>query len=79
MQSPKTPGDVYSLDARTLRVERWTFSETGGLNAEVEHWPILHLVLAGRETMAGRRVFRLQASGFSSKYRKSENHSQGYL
>lgn len=34
LQSPKTPGDVYSLDARTLRVDRWTFSETGGLNAD---------------------------------------------
>lgn len=34
LQSPKTPGDVYSLDAKTLRVDRWTFSETGGLNAD---------------------------------------------
>ena len=33
-QSPKTPGDVYSLDAKTGRVERWTVSETGGLNPD---------------------------------------------
>ncbi len=33
-QSPKTPGDVYSLDVKTGRVERWTVSETGGLNPD---------------------------------------------
>lgn len=33
-QSPKTPGDVYSLDVKTGKVDRWTFSETGGLNPE---------------------------------------------
>jgi dipeptidyl aminopeptidase/acylaminoacyl peptidase len=31
-QSPKTPGDVYSLNVKTGVVERWTTSETGGLN-----------------------------------------------
>ena len=34
LQSPKTPGDVYSLDVRTGKVDRWTISETGGLNPE---------------------------------------------
>lgn len=33
-QSPKTPGDVYSLDVKTGSVHRWTVSETGGLNPE---------------------------------------------
>jgi dipeptidyl aminopeptidase/acylaminoacyl peptidase len=33
-QSPKTPGDVFSLDVKTGTVERWTVSETGGLNPE---------------------------------------------
>jgi len=33
LQSPKTPGDVYSLNVKTGAVERWTISETGGLNA----------------------------------------------
>ncbi len=27
------PDDVYSIDMATAKVERWTFSETGGLNA----------------------------------------------
>ncbi len=31
--SARTPSDVYSLDVATGKVERWTESETGGLNA----------------------------------------------
>lgn len=34
LSSAKSPNDVYSLDAKTGRVERWTQSETGGLNPE---------------------------------------------
>jgi dipeptidyl aminopeptidase/acylaminoacyl peptidase len=33
VSSAHSPSDVYSIDARSGRVERWTFSETGGLNA----------------------------------------------
>jgi dipeptidyl aminopeptidase/acylaminoacyl peptidase len=32
MSSARSPSDVYSLDTRTGKVERWTESETGGLN-----------------------------------------------
>ncbi len=32
LSSARSPGDAYSLDARTGRLERWTESETGGLN-----------------------------------------------
>ncbi|HEY6272165.1 MAG TPA: S9 family peptidase [Terriglobales bacterium] len=32
INSAKSPSDVYSLDIVTGKVERWTFSETGGLN-----------------------------------------------
>jgi dipeptidyl aminopeptidase/acylaminoacyl peptidase len=32
--SAKSPSDVYSLDVKTGKVERWTESETGGLNPE---------------------------------------------
>ncbi len=32
INSAKSPSDVYSLDAATGKVERWTSSETGGLN-----------------------------------------------
>ena len=30
--SPRTPADCYSLDVKTGKVDRWTSSETGGLN-----------------------------------------------
>ncbi|HVF57287.1 MAG TPA: prolyl oligopeptidase family serine peptidase [Pyrinomonadaceae bacterium] len=34
MSSSNSTSDVYSLDAQTGKVERWTQSETGGLNTE---------------------------------------------
>jgi len=42
--SARSPADVYSLDTRSGKLERWTFSETGGLNTsalaepELIHW-----------------------------------------
>jgi dipeptidyl aminopeptidase/acylaminoacyl peptidase len=33
LASAKSPNDVYSVDVATDKVERWTESETGGLNA----------------------------------------------
>lgn len=44
LDSAKSPTDVYSLDAKTGKLERWTFSETGGLDTsgfvepELIHW-----------------------------------------
>lgn len=32
LSAARSPSDVYSLDAKTGKVERWTESETGGLN-----------------------------------------------
>ncbi len=32
LNSSKSPSDVYSLDVATGKIERWTFSEAGGLN-----------------------------------------------
>ena len=43
-ESNRAPWDAYSLDLKSGRVERWTYSETGGLNtdnfsqAELIHW-----------------------------------------
>jgi dipeptidyl aminopeptidase/acylaminoacyl peptidase len=34
VNSAKSPSDVHSLDVKTGKVERWTESETGGLNPE---------------------------------------------
>jgi len=45
LSSARSPSDVYSVDATTGKVERWTESETGGLNAanfvepELVRWP----------------------------------------
>jgi dipeptidyl aminopeptidase/acylaminoacyl peptidase len=44
LTSARSSSDVYSLDVQTEKIERWTFSETGGLNTanlpepELVHW-----------------------------------------
>lgn len=44
ISSARASSDVYSLDVQTAKVDRWTFSETGGLNTstfaepELIHW-----------------------------------------
>jgi dipeptidyl aminopeptidase/acylaminoacyl peptidase len=44
LDSARSPDDAYTLDTKTGKVERWTFSELGGLNTEgfiepsVFHW-----------------------------------------
>jgi len=44
IDSARSPNDVYSFDTDTAKMERWTFSETGGLNTssfsepELIHW-----------------------------------------
>ncbi|MBV9303225.1 MAG: S9 family peptidase [Acidobacteriaceae bacterium] len=44
LASAHTPGDVYSLNIDTKQLDRWTYSETGGLNAsqfpepKLIHW-----------------------------------------
>jgi len=44
LASARSSSDVYSLEVQTGKVERWTFSETGGLNTanfpepELIHW-----------------------------------------
>ncbi len=34
LNTARTPTDVYSIDVATMKLERWTFSETGGINTE---------------------------------------------
>ena len=41
IESARTPGDVFSVDVRTGRAERWTFSEVGGLNPDLFSEPEL--------------------------------------
>jgi dipeptidyl aminopeptidase/acylaminoacyl peptidase len=35
LANSRSPSDVYSLDSKTGKLERWTYSETGGLNTSV--------------------------------------------
>jgi len=41
LSSAKVPGDVYSIDPKTLAVKRWTWSEAGGLDLERNREPEL--------------------------------------
>jgi dipeptidyl aminopeptidase/acylaminoacyl peptidase len=41
MSSAKVPGDVFSIDSKTLKVTRWTMSEAGGLETEANVEPEL--------------------------------------
>ncbi|GAA0662487.1 dipeptidyl aminopeptidase/acylaminoacyl peptidase [Sphingomonas insulae] len=41
MSSARVAGDVFSVDAKTLAVTRWTHSETGGLDPNVNAEPTL--------------------------------------
>jgi len=34
INTSKTPGDIFSLDLKDNQLERWTYSEVGGLNSE---------------------------------------------
>lgn len=41
LNTPKTPGDVYVLDVPGQKLERWTYSEVGGLNTDTFVMPEL--------------------------------------
>ncbi len=41
LSSARSPADVYSIEIETGKLERWTFSETGGLNPETFSEPEL--------------------------------------
>lgn len=34
LNTPQTPGDIYTLDTKTTKITRWTFSEVGGLRTD---------------------------------------------
>jgi dipeptidyl aminopeptidase/acylaminoacyl peptidase len=34
LNTARTPTDIYSIDVTTMKLERWTYSETGGINTE---------------------------------------------
>jgi dipeptidyl aminopeptidase/acylaminoacyl peptidase len=34
LNTARTPTDVYSIDVSTMKMDRWTYSETGGINTD---------------------------------------------
>jgi len=54
LSSARSSSDVYSLDVQTGKLERWTFSETGGLNTS--HFPepdLIHWKSWDERTISG--------------------------
>ena len=67
MTSAKSPSDAYSLDPATLKITRWTESETGGLNPAVNVEPELVEVKSfDGETVSGF-LYRPDARRFPGK------------
>jgi len=42
IETPRYPGDVYSLDLKKMELVRWTYSEVGGLNTD--NFPVAQLI-----------------------------------
>ncbi|MGA2536395.1 MAG: prolyl oligopeptidase family serine peptidase [Terracidiphilus sp.] len=54
MTAPSLPGDVYSVDADTGKLERWTASETGGVSLKTMQAPkLIHWKAADGLTISG--------------------------
>ena len=49
LNTSRTPTDIYSIDVATMKIERWTRSETGGLNTATS---VSRSWSAGRASMA---------------------------
>lgn len=69
----RSPQDVYSYDADRKRLERWTASEAGGLNAEtfvlpeLIHYPTFDTVKGGARRMIPAFVYRPLADRFKGR------------
>lgn len=67
MTSAKSPFDVYSLDVKSGKVERWTESETGGLNTSNFVEPELIKLKSFDGTPISAFVYRPDAQKFPGK------------
>ncbi len=67
LTSAKSPLDVYSLDIKSGRVDRWTESETGGLNLETFVEPQLVRIKAADGTPLSGFLFRPDSKRFPGK------------
>jgi dipeptidyl aminopeptidase/acylaminoacyl peptidase len=67
LASARSPADVWSVDAKTLKPRRWTQSETGGLDAGINAKPELVSVKSfDGETVSGF-LYRPDAKKFPGK------------
>jgi dipeptidyl aminopeptidase/acylaminoacyl peptidase len=67
MTSAKSPFDVYSLDVKSGKVERWTESETGGLNTSTFVEPQLVKLKSFDGTPISAFVYRPDPQKFPGK------------
>jgi dipeptidyl aminopeptidase/acylaminoacyl peptidase len=67
MTSAKSPFDVYSLDVKRGKVERWTESETGGLNTSSFVEPELIKLKSFDGTPISAFIYRPDAKKFPGK------------
>src|SRR6185295_5367907 len=69
----RSPRDIYSYDADSRRLERWTASEAGGLNAEtfavpeLIHFPTFDAAQDGAKRMIPAFVYRPAADRFKGR------------
>ena len=69
----RAPQDIYSYDAAARRLERWTASETGGLNAErfsvpeLIHYPTFDAAKDGSRRLIPAFVYRPPADRFQGR------------
>lgn len=67
LTSARSPTDAYSLDPKTLKITRWTESETGGLNAAVNVEPEIVGVKSFDGTPVSGFLYRPDPSKFPGK------------
>ena len=67
LSSAKSPNDVYSVDVKTGKVERWTESETGGLNPESFVEPEMLSFTSFDGTRISGFIYRPDAKKFPGK------------
>jgi len=67
LSSAKSPNDIYSLDVKSGKVERWTESETGGLNTESFSEPEMFKVNSFDGTPISGFIYRPDTGKFPGK------------
>ena len=67
LSSARSPYDIYSLDVKSGKVERWTESETGGLNTEAFPEPKMIKVSSFDGTPVSGFIYRPDTGKFPGK------------